>query len=192
VDPNLAEFGLSPGGLDDVIVTWRYAERRHAVLARDYTESSTYLSRLLERRAASSLKQSLASRLTALGEAGNAATVHVHGHELGLMRPLILGSRLDLGDAPFLIAFERGHISPEMPILMPSRTAAVQLVRELDKARWAETAGWRSYSCERLLDSLERLVVEMINGRVTSFATELERRMYFVDHPKPRRQRRAA
>jgi hypothetical protein len=145
----------------------------------------------MERRSASSLGQSLASQLTRLSEAGNALMLHVGGHQLGLMRPLILGDLSEV-EAPFLIAFERGRISPELPILAASRDAAADLVRKLDKDGWAEPAGWRPYRCERLMGVLEKLLHDLIDGDMNSFATELEREMHSVDHPVRERPRRAA
>jgi hypothetical protein len=86
MDARLEQFGLSDGGRDDILVFWRSADYRRAVLTADYTPARAYLSRLLTRLHALSYEHSVASQLTTLLEAGTALAVHVRGHRLGLIR----------------------------------------------------------------------------------------------------------
>jgi hypothetical protein len=110
------------------------------------------------------------------------------------MRPKLLGdpSAVRGARAPFVICFEAdARKTPAFPVLAASRDSAVSLVRELHLERGVDKQRWREYKCERLRGALEHLVVNVRNGALTTYSTELERELASALRP-PKQRRRAA
>jgi hypothetical protein len=184
---SLSEFGLLDSHLDDILLFWRSADQRRAVVSWDYGATQDYLSRLLRKLDAQSHEQTVASGLTALRESGRVLPLALGGQWIGLMRPLLLGERsaVRATKLPFLISFEgRGTRGmPDFPVVCTSRDEAVALVRKLNVERGIDQQLWRQYESELLLNPIEKLLMDLHRGnRVTAHRTELERLLLSVVH----------
>jgi hypothetical protein len=132
-----------------------------------------------------------------LAEPGGVLAFSFGKHCLGLMRPKLAGEAATVraSDAPFLICFEpeSAHEVPKFPVLAASRDSAVAFVRRLKRDAGIDTQHWRSYSCERLLAPLTRLVNDLAARRAPDqFLTALERELTTSLRPPERKRRRAA
>jgi len=188
----LETITLRDSGLDDVFLFWRYGNQRHAVITGDYGTARDYLDRLLTRYLhAGHCVRSVHAGIGVLRECGTSVPVVVREHCLGLMRPWLASEDVDLvtADPPFVIAFEpRDGAMPSGAILAANRAECVRLVRQLQQERGVDLQGWRGYSCERLRGALERLVLDVVDGRTPkTFKTELERQLVFAEYRRRRR-----
>lgn len=190
---------LVDGALDDVLVFWKFKDdARRSVITGDYGASRDYLDWLLSRRLGDkSLADAVPYNLGMLAESAGVLTFSLGEHLIGLMRPKLAGDPVTVRAAnpPFLICFERktARQVPEFPVLAASRDSAVALVRNLKRDAGIDTQRWRSYSCERLLPALTRLVNDLAARRPSKdFLTDLERELTASRRPPPRSRRRAA
>lgn len=188
---DLAQFGLADSQIDDVALFWHHGNHRRAIVTGDYRTTHSHLGRALKILHAQWVEQSIASQLSRLYVSGEAITATVRDHRIGLMRPALNGQSTD-APQPFLIAAELRAGIPAFPVLSPNRDAAVKVWRRLAIGGVAQQDCWREYKCERPKSPIEQLTIQIKGGKVVSFKSELERLMWFVEHPRGRPRTRAA
>jgi hypothetical protein len=185
----LSDPGLSDGDLDDIFLFWRHVSKglaiRRAVI-HEYGTVKDYLPRLLRYLGAKSQATLLNPKSLDLGEPGGVIYLTIGAHCLGLARPRLLNGRdrIDQADRPFLICREDDspRVCPRFPVLTASRDEAIKLARKLERVQGADRREWRAYECERLKHPIERLLIQLKRGRLTTFPTELEAQLVATVH----------